>query len=222
VVLAVGGSLGMIPGTALGEPRNKPATTGPDTAGAHGPSDDGSGALDVGLSAGARVASAAPDDAASPSTGDESTDEETARPPRTEPSLGVPPDSGTGRRVVYDISAQRVWLVEADGDIARSYLVSGPLREEKLPPRTYEVYSKSRHAVALNYRETMEYMVRFAYGQHAAIGFHDIPVRRNGDPVQTREALGTPRSSGCVRQWRPDAKALWDFTEVGSTVVVVA
>ncbi len=31
----------------------------------------------------------------------------------------LPPRSGTGRRVVYDISAQRVWLVRADGDVAR-------------------------------------------------------------------------------------------------------
>ena len=34
--------------------------------------------------------------------------------------------------------------------------------------------------------------------------------------------LGTPLSHGCIRQWRPDAKALWDFAPVGTEVVVVA
>jgi lipoprotein-anchoring transpeptidase ErfK/SrfK len=68
---------------------------------------------------------------------------------------------------------------------------------------------------------TMKYMVRFAHGPNAAIGFHDIPVL-HGATVQTRAQLGTPQSHGCIRQWRPDAKALWDFAPVGTTVVVVA
>jgi lipoprotein-anchoring transpeptidase ErfK/SrfK len=61
--------------------------------------------------------------------------------------------------------------------------------------------------------------VRFAHGENAAIGFHDIPVDE-GEPVQGLDDLGTPLSHGCVRQARPDAKALWRFAPVGSTVVV--
>ena len=64
-------------------------------------------------------------------------------------------------------------------------------------------------------------MVRFAHGPNAAIGFHDIPVL-DGAKVQTRDQLGTPQSHGCIRQLRADAKALWDFAPVGTTVVVVA
>ena len=45
---------------------------------------------------------------------------------------------------------------------------------------------------------------------NAAIGFHDIPVL-DGRLVQARDDLGTPQSHGCIRQWRPDAQALWDF-----------
>ncbi|MGH3500547.1 MAG: L,D-transpeptidase, partial [Nocardioidaceae bacterium] len=32
--------------------------------------------------------------------------------------------------------------------------------------------------------------------------------------------LGTPQSDGCIRQWIKDAKALWGFAPVGTTVVV--
>ena len=52
-------------------------------------------------------------------------------------------------------------------------------------------------------------MVRFAHGERAAIGFHDIPADHDGGLVQTRDQLGTPPSAGCIRQWRPDAVALW-------------
>jgi lipoprotein-anchoring transpeptidase ErfK/SrfK len=67
----------------------------------------------------------------------------------------------------------------------------------------------------------MKYMVRFAHGENAAIGFHDIPYE-DGELLQSRADLGTPRSSGCVRQWRQDAKALWNFAPEGTKVVVVA
>lgn len=134
--------------------------------------------------------------------------------------LSIPVDSGEGRRVVFDISAQRVWLVRAGDVVVRTYLVSGSLTDN-LEPGTHEVYSRSRHAVGIDDSGTMQYMVRFARGDRAAIGFHDIPVHR-GARVQTREQLGTPQSHGCIRQWRPDARALWDFAPVGTTVVVRA
>ena len=132
----------------------------------------------------------------------------------------VPRHSGHGRRVVFDMSEQRVWLVGASGTVRRTYLVSGSLTDN-LRPGTYSVYSKSLHAWGIEDSGTMEYMVRFAHGANAAIGFHDIPVS-NGVRVQTRAQLGTPQSHGCIRQWRPDAKALWRFAPVGTRVVVVA
>jgi lipoprotein-anchoring transpeptidase ErfK/SrfK len=133
----------------------------------------------------------------------------------------IPASSGHGRRVVFDQSDQRVWLVDARGEPARTYLVSGSLHDN-LQPGSYAVYSKSLHTVSFDGRETMRYMVRFTQGEHAPIGFHDIPRRPDGTMVETRDQLGTPQSAGCVRQWEPDAKALWRFAPVGTKVVVVA
>jgi lipoprotein-anchoring transpeptidase ErfK/SrfK len=132
----------------------------------------------------------------------------------------LPARSGSGKRVVFDIGDQRVWLVDERGHVRRTYPVSGSLTDN-LRPGTYEVYSTSRHALGIDDSGTMEYMVRFAYGKRAAIGFHDIPLR-DGKPVQTRAELGTPQSHGCIRQWRPDARALWYFAIVGTKVVVTA
>jgi hypothetical protein len=135
-------------------------------------------------------------------------------------TVPVPSASGQGRRIVFDMSEQRVWLVAASGDVRRTYLVSGSVTDN-LQPGTYSVYSKSMRAWGIEDSGTMRYMVRFAHGANAAIGFHDIPVL-NGAKVQTRAQLGTPRSHGCIRQWRPDAQALWKFAPVGTKVVVVA
>lgn len=136
------------------------------------------------------------------------------------PAVPLPAGSGTGRRVVFDISAQRVWLVDRGDVVRRTYLVSGSVYDN-LGPGSYEVYSRSRHAVGIDESGTMEYMVRFTRGERAAIGFHSVPVD-GGELVQTRAELGTPLSHGCVRQWLPDARALWEFAPVGTTVVVTA
>lgn len=141
--------------------------------------------------------------------------------PPTAHSAALPAGSGTGRRVVFDIEAQRVWLVGADGKIERTYLVSGS-KFDNLDAGTYQVYSRDLHATAYNSDETMTYMVRFATGRNAPIGFHSIPVLPNGKLVESRSQLGTPQSDGCIRQWLSDARALWTFAPVGTKVVVLA
>lgn len=133
----------------------------------------------------------------------------------------LPAGSGTGRRIVFSQSRQRVWLVGRSGKVERTYLASGSVTDN-LHPGTYAVYSRSRNAVGVDDSGTMEYFVRFTRGPAgAAIGFHTIPVD-DGHPLQTVAQLGTPRSHGCIRQKRADAIALWKFAPIGTTVVVTA
>ncbi|MCW2747928.1 MAG: hypothetical protein JWP10_1070 [Nocardioidaceae bacterium] len=136
-------------------------------------------------------------------------------------STELPADSGTGKRVVFSQSDQRVWLVDANGVAETTYLVSGSIHDN-LNPGTFRVYSRSERATSFNYTSTMRYFVRFAHGPNAAIGFHDIPLDRSGNLEQTTAQLGTPLSSGCIRQERPNAIKLWNFAPVGTKVVVLA
>jgi hypothetical protein len=126
--------------------------------------------------------------------------------------------------VVFDISAQRVWLVEPDKTgsdvVRRTYLVSGSVTDN-LSPGSYEVYSRSRYATGIEDSGTMEYFVRFAHGARAAIGFHTIPVK-DGHLLQMARDLGTPQSHGCIRQARQDAREMWHFAPIGTKVVVTA
>ncbi len=139
------------------------------------------------------------------------------------PGAPLPAGSGTGRRVVFDMSDQRVWLVDpgnAEDEVLRTYLVSGSLTNN-LGPGTYEVYSHSRRAVGIDDSGVMQYFVRFTRGANAAIGFHSIPTK-DGSALQSRAQLGSPQSHGCIRQALSDAKRLWVFAPVGTKVVVTA
>lgn len=137
---------------------------------------------------------------------------------QTDPAPAVPAASGSGRRIVYSLPQQRIWLVEADGTVAKSHLVSG--RPSYPHPGTYGVYSRSRHSRSGSV--TFEYMVRFARASNGlAIGFHAIPVRPDGTPIQTEEQLGQAVGRGCVRQAPADAAFVWDWAPIGTPVVVV-
>lgn len=130
-----------------------------------------------------------------------------------------PQNSGAGRRIVFDQGDQRVWLIEGDEVVARTYLVSGS-RFENLQPGAYQVSSKTRHATAFDASGTMEYFVRFATGFSEPIGFHSVPRDNAGKLEQAKAQLGQRLSAGCVRQWKNDAIALWDFAPIGTKVHV--
>jgi lipoprotein-anchoring transpeptidase ErfK/SrfK len=130
----------------------------------------------------------------------------------------LPEDSGSGRRVVYSVGQQRVWLVEADEVVSASWLVSG--RRGIPNPGTYSIYSRSRWSSASGGRVRMEFMLRFVKTKGLPIGFHSIPVDRRGRQIQSEDELGQPRSKGCVRQRRADAEHLWNWAPDGTVVRV--
>ncbi len=141
--------------------------------------------------------------------------------PQARPDDPRLPASGSGRRVVYSIGHQRVWLVDGTDRVVRTYRVSGA-RDEYVDPGTFHVFSASRNAIAWDHKSTMRWMVRFARGTQTSIGFHDIPLLESGRPVQSPAQLGMPLSDGCIRQTPADARALFDFAPVGTEVVVAA
>jgi peptidoglycan hydrolase-like protein with peptidoglycan-binding domain len=133
----------------------------------------------------------------------------------------LPENSGSGRRLVYDRAGQRVWAIDGDGQIVRSWLVSGSKYSNELPG-THEVYSRSDVSTAWNGKAYLPKMVRWLKTDIGAIGFHSIPLHvEDNSPYQTEAELGTRLSGGCQRQAVRDANFLWDFAQVGTKVVVV-
>ena len=134
------------------------------------------------------------------------------------PSQPPPPNSGGGKRVVYSNPQQRVWLVESNGQVVRSYKVSG--RRGVPAPGNYQVFSRSCSSTSASGSLRLDYMLRFAHGKDLPIGFHAIPVHKDGRQAQSDAELGQYRSAGCVRQSRADAAFMWDFAQIGVPVVV--
>lgn len=132
----------------------------------------------------------------------------------------LPDDSGAGYRVVYDRAGQRVWAVDGDERIIRSWLVSGSTYSNELPG-THTVYSRSEVSTAWNGKAYLPLMIRYQKTERGNIGFHGIPTKvSTGEIYQTTEELGTRLSGGCQRQHNTDASFLWGFAPEGTTIIV--
>ncbi len=134
------------------------------------------------------------------------------------PGPPAPANSGLGRRIIYSISAQRVWTVEANNSVSHFWKVSGKFG---LPPvGTFHILSRSVYtyvgSLRLNYMQRFYQTVRGGW-----VGFHGIPLRPDGTPIESDAQLGTPLSHGCVRMNQTDVKTLWDWAPMGTTVVVL-
>jgi hypothetical protein len=135
--------------------------------------------------------------------------------------LPVPAHVGSGRRIVYQVAAQQMWVIESDEVVTRTFLVSGRrLALDRRVPQagTYQVASKDKVACDAPYRCT--HMVRYHRSATGWIGFHAIPTIR-GSLAQGAATLGQPRSHGCPRLAIDDARWMFEWTKVGDTVIVL-
>ncbi len=132
----------------------------------------------------------------------------------------VPIKSGTGRRIVYANRQQRVWVINKDNEVIRTFPVSGMLGQ---PGKgSFEVFSKSPTSYSPEFAGvTFRFMTRFAIGRNGGnIGFHEIPIR-NSKPMQTVDELGAFKGSGCLRSSTQDALFIYQWATLGTKVVVV-
>ena len=133
----------------------------------------------------------------------------------------LPPNSGSGRRLVFERAGQRIWAVGEDNVVIRSWLVSGSKYNNETPG-THAVYSRSDVSTAWNGKAFLYKMVRWLKTDIGAIGFHALPIHRSDNtPYQTDAELGTRLSGGCQRQANLDADFTWDFAQIGTPVIVI-
>ncbi|MEO7371650.1 MAG: L,D-transpeptidase family protein [Ilumatobacteraceae bacterium] len=133
----------------------------------------------------------------------------------------LPPGTGSGKRVVYSRSGQRVWAVDKNDKVVRSWLVAGSKYNNETPG-VHQVYSRSELSTAWNGKAYLPKMIRWLKTDIGAIGFHGIPrhVADNSRYMPDSE-LGTRLSGGCQRQADADATFMWDFAQIGTKVVVL-
>lgn len=122
--------------------------------------------------------------------------------------------------MVYSQRTMHLWVVAKNGKVVRDWKVSG--RRDWPNPGSYRVFSKSATSSSPISHVTFRWMIRFTQGHSLSIGFHSIPRDSQGRPIQTLEQLGHPVvGGGCVRSRDADARWLYDWAGVGTSVVVL-
>ncbi|MEO3974175.1 hypothetical protein [Streptomyces sp. CAU 1734] len=125
--------------------------------------------------------------------------------------LALPPDSGSGTRVVYALEGRRVWLVGERNRVARTFAVMPSTVNP--PPGAYVVTSRSGRVHGSD-GVTIEHVVRFASVDDVVVGFSAALDGSMASPDPERQ-------TGGVRMKRADGKSMWRFATIGSKVVVV-
>jgi lipoprotein-anchoring transpeptidase ErfK/SrfK len=123
----------------------------------------------------------------------------------------LPANSGSGVRIVYSPSTRRVWLVEDRNVVERTMtVVPGTITA---PTGSYTVSAKSPGATGGDGVQVL-YVVRFDAGTSTTYGFDAEAGITGLPPAPTGQ-------TGGVRMAQLDAQALYNFSSVGTTVVVV-
>ncbi|RKN47241.1 hypothetical protein D7294_00860 [Streptomyces hoynatensis] len=153
-----------------------------------------------------------PSDSASPSAEGDGSGGEAGEEP------ALPADSGEGRRVVYSLGQQRVWLVEESED-GTGEAVAGTF--EVFPssvspePGEYHVSSRTEQGTGSD-GVPIEHSVVFDTNPEGVVfGFSAALDGSAPDP-------NAEQRTGGIRQTREDGSATWDFASEGTTVVVVS
>ncbi|MDH6517084.1 hypothetical protein M2164_003539 [Streptomyces sp. SAI-208] len=123
----------------------------------------------------------------------------------------LPPGSGAGRRVVYSLDDNRVWLVGADERVARTFEVAPGTIDPA--PGVYAVTSRSNSVTGTD-GIPIEHVVRFTSVDGVAIGF-SAAVR------EAAAASATAVPTGGIRESREDGEAMWAFATIGARVAVI-
>ncbi|MFD4945916.1 hypothetical protein ACFVYE_28310 [Streptomyces sp. NPDC058239] len=134
------------------------------------------------------------------------------KPKAKKPPAALPAVSGSGKRVVYALEDRQVWLVDATGDVTRTFEVMPSALNP--PPGTYQVGTRSGPATKGSDGVMIEHVVRFAMADGVAVGFS---AALDGSMDSPDPSLKT----GGVRMSRADGDAMWAFATVRTKVVVL-
>jgi hypothetical protein len=132
--------------------------------------------------------------------------------PKESPTPAVPDGSGAGRRIVYSLGDDRVWLVDASDATRRSFTVwPGTVDPD---PGSYLVGSR-RDATTGSDGVPIEHIVYFALKDGVNVAFSNA-VDGSSPPPPPSGA-----KTGGIRVHKADGTALWAFATKGTEVTVV-
>ncbi|GAB2937551.1 hypothetical protein [Streptomyces mayteni] len=128
----------------------------------------------------------------------------------------VPAESGTGKRVVYSLGQQRIWLVDVSQDgTGEVVLDTFPVHPSPVSPSPGEYAVSSRNPSGTGSDGVaIENTVIFHEEDGVVFGFSAAIDGSTPDP-------DSELRTGAVREAREDGAAMWDFATDGVAVTVV-
>ena len=132
------------------------------------------------------------------------------------PAPAVP---GGGRRIVVDLSDQRMYVYQ-DGQLLWNWVVSTGRPGQETAVGHYEVLNKLPNAYAYTWGLQMPYWLGIYWAGYLQNGIHALPIQGNGQTLWAGY-LGQRVSYGCVILSTENAATLYNWAPVGTPVDVV-
>ena len=134
----------------------------------------------------------------------------------------INPQPGDGKVIYISLGEQRMRAYEGD-KLMFDYLVSTGLPTTQNPdrdtrPGVFRVKTKLPEAYASLWDLRMPYWMGIYDSGNIENGIHAMPLLGNGRQVSWR--VGTRGSYGCIVLTTKDGKALYDWAELGTLVVI--
>lgn len=128
------------------------------------------------------------------------------------------PDSVWGKSIVVDLSDQRTYVYQ-NGQLIYNFLSSTGQPGNETWAGRWAVRTMLPEAYAATWSLRMPHWIGFYTTGALENGFHALPIMANGQ-VLWAGYLGTPVSYGCVILSHADAATLYNWTTVGTEVIV--
>ncbi len=132
---------------------------------------------------------------------------------------GPAPAAGGGKRIVVDLSEQRMYVYE-NGQLLWKWVVSTGRPGQETAVGHYKVLNKLPNAYASTWSLQMPYWLGIYWAGSLQNGIHALPILPNGQRLW-EGYLGTPASFGCVILSTQNAQTLYNWATVGTPVDVV-
>ena len=133
-------------------------------------------------------------------------------------SLPSPTPSGSGKRILIDLSEQHLYAYQGDS-LVYSFVASTGMAGARTMPGSFRVLDKIPNAYAATWDLQMPYWLGIYWAGPLENGIHALPILSNGQRLW-EGYLGTPVSYGCIILGTEEARQLYEWAEVGTPVVI--
>jgi LysM repeat protein len=122
------------------------------------------------------------------------------------------------KRIVIDLSEQHLYAFQGEA-LVYSFVVSTGMPGANTRPGTYQVLDKYPNAYASTWSLQMPHWLGIYWAGSLENGIHALPILPNGQRLW-EGYLGTPVSYGCVILGTQEARTLYSWAEVGTSVII--